>query len=688
MVSTRLIAGTDIQNLPVTATGTNTARSMATRWADPINARDMGATGDGTTDDTAALQAGINLAITNKVPFYIPAGTYIISSPLTVSTFPNGEVRGFNMYGDGDGRDFAQGGTVIKYTGSVSIKSMLQVSAWRAGSMHDFSLVFIGPSSGTPQYGILIPDSQPSALHFARISVWNVSRAFGQETNLGENGEFYLFESCSAGAVDRFWYNQAGQGYVHSFINCSAGCNPGGVYFDMDVSNLDPGGAGCNVWQFNATSIAVSGGDGHSNTTLLRNNNGATSTMCFIGGRIENLTRLYCREDETKQDKATPIFKGMQITVRCDPTSSTNTLKSFINVVGDYDVVTIEECAIAGLSNGTDQLNYSGASGFVNPGNWNAFVEWKNCEFTGFNTTPSAPNPLTSSPWISLPQNVKFCGCHQAPVSDFRNDYLLDGVGSWTDLSGYSSLVAPWVLRQPTVPNSTDMGYYTTLLNSLNSASLLAELDALFVFAAPYAGNAVVNMIQQPWALTPTNSPTFTAYRGYTFNGTNQYLTGTFKPGVSCVGTYTGSQYRLNSANFFVWVLNTNSSGAAFGTGDNGGNNPRNLIYPLKPGNIWDVQINNFNDLSGAGADSSGLWVVSRTAANLYTVYRNGASVGSAADVADAAENLPFTVGLGDITHYFNGQIAVAGWGAGLSGGDVTNLYNALQAFLHSVGAG
>src|SRR5690606_4745118 len=50
-----------------------------------VNAKVAGATGDGTTDDTTALQAAIDLAQTQGDILFIPSGTYKVSSSLNIT---------------------------------------------------------------------------------------------------------------------------------------------------------------------------------------------------------------------------------------------------------------------------------------------------------------------------------------------------------------------------------------------------------------------------------------------------------------------------------------------------------------------------------------------------------------------------------------------------------------------------
>ena len=67
------------------ATGSTTARSLADRFADVVNVLDYGATGDGVTDDTTAIQNAASAATAASKPLYAPAGTYRMTTGITVT---------------------------------------------------------------------------------------------------------------------------------------------------------------------------------------------------------------------------------------------------------------------------------------------------------------------------------------------------------------------------------------------------------------------------------------------------------------------------------------------------------------------------------------------------------------------------------------------------------------------------
>lgn len=91
VTGTYTLGGTPTGSLvQVLATGTTTARSLATRFSEMTNVKDLGALGDGSTDDTAAFI----LAEAIGGYIFVPAGTYIIDNvPVT---------NGFLMVGEGD----------------------------------------------------------------------------------------------------------------------------------------------------------------------------------------------------------------------------------------------------------------------------------------------------------------------------------------------------------------------------------------------------------------------------------------------------------------------------------------------------------------------------------------------------------------------------------------------------------
>ncbi len=84
------------------STGSTTSRSLGARAADVVNVLDYGATGNGSTDDTAAIQAAVNwtVATGNRGIIFFPLGTYKVTAPITFPAYtaPNGILfRGVGM---------------------------------------------------------------------------------------------------------------------------------------------------------------------------------------------------------------------------------------------------------------------------------------------------------------------------------------------------------------------------------------------------------------------------------------------------------------------------------------------------------------------------------------------------------------------------------------------------------------
>jgi hypothetical protein len=83
-----------------------------------INVRDYGATGDGTTDDSAAMQAAITAATGNgQSTLYIPTGVYIVKAQLNVSQC---SVLGDGVYASIIKAGSGYVGTNLMYVGSLS----------------------------------------------------------------------------------------------------------------------------------------------------------------------------------------------------------------------------------------------------------------------------------------------------------------------------------------------------------------------------------------------------------------------------------------------------------------------------------------------------------------------------------------------------------------------------------------
>jgi hypothetical protein len=74
-----------INNTNITATGSDTARTLANRFADAVNVKDFGAVGDYTTDDTTAINEAIASLPTTGGTVFFPNGRYRTTATITIN---------------------------------------------------------------------------------------------------------------------------------------------------------------------------------------------------------------------------------------------------------------------------------------------------------------------------------------------------------------------------------------------------------------------------------------------------------------------------------------------------------------------------------------------------------------------------------------------------------------------------
>jgi hypothetical protein len=87
--------------------------TVQTKLYESVSVKDFGAKGDGTTDDTTAIQAALTAGAGNKIIF--PTGTYKVTATLTVSTGTSIEFNGNNASINYTGTGACLQGASVKY---------------------------------------------------------------------------------------------------------------------------------------------------------------------------------------------------------------------------------------------------------------------------------------------------------------------------------------------------------------------------------------------------------------------------------------------------------------------------------------------------------------------------------------------------------------------------------------------
>jgi hypothetical protein len=246
-------------------------------------------------------------------------------------------------------------------------------------------------------------------------------------------------------------------------------------------------------------------------------------------------------------------------------------------------------------------------------------------------------------------------------------------------------------------PGPARTALYAALIDELVAEGVWANLEALYILAAPDAATALTNLKSSSWGLTANGSPTFTADAGYAGTGgsTTVYLNTGYTPSTS------GGILTQNDAHISFW---NNTDGAAADrciggatgaagthglfiyTNHTGGGTPKSIYYS-----------NQSSELSVAPPGNvAGHFCavrVAETGANSSFGYFNGAEVivGDADQPGSGLAGDPIFIlsrSNGAGSGGFEGtaqQCAAASFGAALSAAEVAAFHAALDTFLTAI---
>lgn len=185
---------------------------------------------------------------------------------------------------------------------------------------------------------------------------------------------------------------------------------------------------------------------------------------------------------------------------------------------------------------------------------------------------------------------------------------------------------------------------------------------------------------------TAVNAPTFTADRGYAFDGTTQYINTGFIPSTHAVAM-TGTNMRIASYE----RTNVGANGVAAGAYNSVTQSV--MLIPRISGNITRARLNSSDGETGATiTDSRGLKAAQRNG-TAYAAYNNGSPL-ALSTPSSTGSNLP-TVDIyigaynnaGSAAGFRACSLGLVSVGAAMSDAQNLAAYNAAQVFATAVGA-
>lgn len=362
----------------------------------PLNVLDFGATGDGVTDDTVAVQTALTQANSTNKRLYFPQGTYIISSTLVV----NNVSQGLYLYGDTTSNyntpfiSTVKTGSVLSYTGS---STLLQING-NASTVQTLiqNLSFAGNNN---------------ALHAIKLNAgWFLTV---------QNCVFNNFKGVGATA---FYLTRDVGGFVGvtKIINCNFNDNVKHIAFDKNDTNV----LIIDKCHFTQHTIGILSGDGVNQVSsrnvnitncLFDSTSSAYDIFSFGGAQVWNIKDNYFEQNDNSVNTPRILLNGSNLyPLNQSVTISGNVFSKLIPIGSAQSLIFVNL-----------------ANGLIVKNNWNAYPilgsDLTNFSVLATNTINYDIDPFTSNAGASpYPANIN-SSTQYAGFSDYVGTKLISG---------------------------------------------------------------------------------------------------------------------------------------------------------------------------------------------------------------------------------------------------------------------
>lgn len=238
-------------------------------------------------------------------------------------------------------------------------------------------------------------------------------------------------------------------------------------------------------------------------------------------------------------------------------------------------------------------------------------------------------------------------------------------------------------------PDSTRQGLLSSAFVSLKASTAWAKLDRLYTIGGSSQASCLNWKNPAVGALVPTNSPVFTADRGFKGTAlgstTGGYLASTFTPSTA------GGNWTQDSAHLGVYVRTACSSTTSAQSAEIGvSSGPAAYIFTkhATAGNI-STALDDATISSTAGGTPNGIghFCTSRTASTGYAKYHEAVAQASATITSTGLPTSTVSILRATTATYSDAEIFAAHWGGGLTATEVSDIRTALHTFGVAIGA-